>query len=128
MNVCVVGLGYVGLPLAVACSAKHEVVGFDVKEERVSELAQGFDSTGEVSGDSLGGAVNLRFANVIDDCRGCDIYIVTVPTPVTTANVPDLRPLRGAANLVGSVLNPGAVVIFESTVYPGCTESVAVPF
>jgi len=123
----VVGLGYVGLPLAVEFGKHFDTVGFDIKAERVAELKAGRDSTLEVSRDELKSATRLRFTTDIADLKRCRVYIVTVPTPIDEYKRPELTPLRRASESVGSVLKKGDVVIYESTVYPGCTEEVCVP-
>lgn len=126
-KIAVVGLGYVGLPLAVEFGRNREVVGFDISESRVSELISGKDSTLEVEPEKIASAVNLKFSCDLEDLKTCDIFIVTVPTPIDSANRPDLRPLVNATQMVGNVIKKGALVIYESTVYPGCTEEVCVP-
>jgi UDP-N-acetyl-D-galactosamine dehydrogenase len=123
----VVGLGYVGLPLAVAFGRNLDTVGFDINQARVQALREGVDSTHEMSASDLAGARLLRLSSELEDLRACNTYIVTVPTPIDAANSPDLRPLRSASETLGSVLKPGDVVVYESTVYPGCTEEVCVP-
>jgi len=123
----VVGLGYVGLPLAVEFGKHFDTVGFDVKAERIAELKAGRDSTLEVSRAELRSATRLRFTTDIADLKRCRVYIVTVPTPIDEYKRPELTPLRRASESVGSVLKKGDVVIYESTVYPGCTEEVCVP-
>lgn len=123
----VVGLGYVGLPLAVEFGKHFNTVGFDVKASRIAELRAGRDSTLEVTKAELSGATRLTFATDVDDLKACGTYIVTVPTPIDTYKRPDLSPLIAASTSVGRVLKKGDVVIYESTVYPGCTEEVCVP-
>lgn len=123
----VIGLGYVGLPLAVEFGKRFPVTGFDIKAERIHELKQGRDSTLEVSEEELAAAKHLRFTTKPQDLRDCRVFIITVPTPVDHVNRPDLTPLIKASQTVGSVLKPGDVVIYESTVYPGATEEVCVP-
>lgn len=127
LKLAVIGLGYVGLPLAVEFGKVFDTVGFDVKHSRLEMLRQGNDNTLEISPEELAGAVRLTFSGNIDDLRDRDIFIVTVPTPVDKYNQPDLSPLKLASDIVGKVMKPGAVVIFESTVYPGCTEEICVP-
>lgn len=125
--VCVVGLGYVGLPLAVEFGKQLPTIGFDIDADRVAELEGGHDHTREVPEAELRGAAHLRFTA---DPRGigeANVYIVTVPTPIDSAKRPDLRPLISASELVGAALAPGDTVIYESTVYPGATEEVCVP-
>ena len=123
----VIGLGYVGLPLAVEFGKQREVVGFDINADRILELQSGHDSTLEVTADQLKAARWLSFSSQLDSLRRCDVFVVTVPTPVDQANRPDMTPLIKASETVGTVLRPGAVVIYESTVYPGATEEVCVP-
>lgn len=126
-KICVVGLGYVGLPLAVEFGKSYNVVGFDINEPRIIELQAGYDSTLEVEPEHLKQAAKLVFSSSIDEIKNCNIYIVTVPTPVDKVNRPDLTPLQKASKTVGSVLKKGDIVIYESTVYPGATEEVCVP-
>uniref|UniRef100_UPI004056DF4E nucleotide sugar dehydrogenase n=1 Tax=Candidatus Electronema sp. TaxID=2698783 RepID=UPI004056DF4E len=127
-KLAVIGLGYVGLPLAVEFSKKLPCVGFDLKEQRIAELRQGRDSTREVSTEELATAANqLQFTSNIDELRGCNVFIVAVPTPVDDSKRPDFSPLEGASRTVGQVLKRGDVVIYESTVYPGATEEVCIP-
>jgi UDP-N-acetyl-D-galactosamine dehydrogenase len=122
----VVGLGYVGLPLAVAFAKHLQVIGFDINSKRIEELAKGIDRTGEVLGDDLKNP-NFSFSSDPKALRQCKYIIVAVPTPVDKANVPDLEPLRNASQIVGANLSPGAIIIFESTVYPGVTEEICLP-
>lgn len=126
-NIAVIGLGYVGLPLAVEFGKRRTVVGFDISPERIGALRAGHDSTLEVDDHELASAVNLSFTDVADDLSACGIFIVTVPTPIDAANQPDLTPLIKASEAVGRVMGRGAIVVYESTVYPGCTEEVCVP-
>ncbi len=126
-KVAIVGLGYVGLPLAVEFGKQYDTVGFDIRAARVDELRSGYDHTLEVDAAELAAATRLRFSTDLGDIRGCNVYIVTVPTPIDAAKRPDLTPLVKASEAIGSVLTPGDVVIYESTVYPGCTEEVCVP-
>lgn len=128
IRIGVVGLGYVGLPLAVEFGRKYPTVGFDVKQSRVDELRGGTDSTLEVSDKELGAAKHLSVSSDIADLADCNFYIVTVPTPIGDGNRPLLTPLHGASVSIGSVLKKGDVVVFESTVYPGATEEFCVPF
>ncbi|MGD1890931.1 MAG: Vi polysaccharide biosynthesis UDP-N-acetylglucosamine C-6 dehydrogenase TviB [Cyclobacteriaceae bacterium] len=123
----VIGLGYVGLPLAVAFAKKFRVGGFDINQNRIDQLSDGIDVTREVTGEELSDAKNLSFTTQLDDTDDCDIYIVTVPTPIDQYKKPDLTPLYRASEAVGKVLKPGNIVIYESTVYPGCTEEDCVP-
>jgi UDP-N-acetyl-D-glucosamine/UDP-N-acetyl-D-galactosamine dehydrogenase len=126
VRIAVIGLGYVGLPLAVALSAKFPVVGFDVNADRIAELREGRDRTGEIDTEALSGS-SLRLTDDIADSAGCNLFIVTVPTPVDDANRPDFGPVLSACQLVGSILAPGSIVVFESTVYPGATEDICGP-
>lgn len=126
-RIAIVGLGYVGLPLAVEFGKQYATIGFDINVARIAELKQGRDSTLEVEPELLTQATRLRFSDQLDDIAGCNVYIVTVPTPIDTAKRPDLTPLVKASEAIGKVLKPGDTVIYESTVYPGCTEEVCVP-
>ena len=123
----IVGLGYVGLPLAVEFGKHFDTVGFDIKAHRIAELTAGHDSTLEVSRAELKSATRLSFSTDIDSLRRCRVLIVTVPTPIDEYKRPDLTPLVKASETVGKALSKGAVVIYESTVYPGCTEEICVP-
>lgn len=126
-RLAIVGLGYVGLPLAVAFGRKMPVVGFDINASRVNELKSGIDRTLEVSTDELRGAEGLVYADQIDALRQCNVFIITVPTPIDNARRPDFDPLLKSSASIGSVLKKGDMVIYESTVYPGVTEEVCVP-
>jgi UDP-N-acetyl-D-glucosamine/UDP-N-acetyl-D-galactosamine dehydrogenase len=126
-TIAVIGLGYVGLPLAVEFGKKRLVIGFDINDARVSELASGWDHTLECSSEELRQAGNLKFTSNPEDLKAAQIFIVTVPTPVDKANRPDLTPLVQASETVAKFLKVGDVVIYESTVYPGVTEEVCVP-
>ena len=126
-KIAVVGLGYVGLPLAVEFGKHRKVVGFDIKQDRIKELESGQDSTLEVSPEGLKEAVHLSYSCDSADIADCSIYIVTVPTPVDHVNRPDMTPLVKASQTVGRVLKAGDIVIYESTVFPGATEEVCVP-
>ena len=123
----IVGLGYVGLPLAVEFGKHYSVLGFDISERRIEELSGGRDSTLEVSEQELGEAKNLQFSTSVEELSNCNIFIVTVPTPIDQYNSPDLTPLLKASETIGNVLKKGDVVIYESTVYPGATEEDCVP-
>lgn len=123
----IVGLGYVGLPLAVEFGKVTDVIGFDINKDRISELRKGFDRTREVDQSELTSAAMLTYSSDISDLKTVNFFIVTVPTPVDESKKPDLRPLISASKTVGSVLKKGDIVIYESTVYPGCTEEVCVP-
>ncbi|OED43387.1 Vi polysaccharide biosynthesis protein VipA/TviB [Chromatiales bacterium (ex Bugula neritina AB1)] len=123
----IVGLGYVGLPLAVAFGVEYRTIGLDIDEQRISELNDNIDRTLEVEQPDLVAADNLSYTSVVDDIAACNIYIVTVPTPVTAHKQPNLQPLHSASRMIGSVLKEGDIVIYESTVYPGATEEECVP-
>ena len=125
--IAVVGLGYVGLPLAVAFGKRRPVIGFDINPQRIAQLQAGHDATQETTPEQLAAATQLRFASDVAELAACRTFIVTVPTPVDDAMQPDLTPLEKASATVGSVLKAGDVVIYESTVYPGATEEVCVP-
>lgn len=122
----IVGLGYVGLPLAVAFARKHGVIGFDISAGRVEALKRGIDATNEVSAEDLA-QDGLRFTDHVPDLKGCEIFIVTVPTPVDDAKRPDFGAVLSACELIGPVLSEGSIVVFESTVYPGATEEICGP-
>ncbi|MHB8386088.1 nucleotide sugar dehydrogenase [Metallibacterium sp.] len=126
-RIALIGLGYVGLPLALAFGREFDTLGFDINPTRVDALRAGRDHTLEASAAELGAAPHLRYSNTSADLDGREVFIVTVPTPVDEAQRPDLRPLVAASETVGRALRPGAVVIYESTVYPGTTEEVCVP-
>jgi UDP-N-acetyl-D-galactosamine dehydrogenase len=127
VKLAVVGLGYVGLPLAAEFGKLRPVVGFDINAKRIEELRVAVDRTLELSSDELRAASHLRFSADPADLGKCNVYIVTVPTPIDAHKRPDLRPLVGASETIGRVLKAGDVVIYESTVYPGCTEEDCVP-
>jgi UDP-N-acetyl-D-galactosamine dehydrogenase len=126
-KIAIIGLGYVGLPLAVEFGKKQAVVGFDINEKRIEELNQGSDFTLEVSPEELRQAKQLKYTSNIDDIKACNVYIVTVPTPIDDANAPDLTPLEKSSAMLAGVISQGDVVIYESTVYPGATEEVCIP-
>ena len=126
-KIAVIGLGYVGLPLAVEFGKSHSVVGFDIYEKRVKELKSGYDFTLEVSEAELRDASQLIFSSNVKEIEDCNVYIVTVPTPIDDNNAPDLTPLRKASAMLATVIKQGDVVIYESTVYPGATEEVCIP-
>tara|TARA_B000000565_G_scaffold255274_1_gene235463 strand:+ start:2963 stop:4243 length:1281 start_codon:yes stop_codon:yes gene_type:complete len=127
-KIAIIGLGYVGLPLAVEFSKKIFTIGFDIDERRISELEKGYDRTFEIEDNVLSSdKVNLKYSSNIQDTKDCNIYIITVPTPIDDANQPDLEPLIKSSRTVGSVLGKNDVVIYESTVYPGVTEEICVP-
>ena len=130
IKICVIGLGYVGLPLARLFSTKYKTVGFDMNAKRCEALMEGHDATLEVSDELLQDAINNHgfvCTSNIDDIRDCNFYVVAVPTPVDENNNPDLRPLWGASETVGKVIDKGDIVVYESTVYPGVTEDECIP-
>ena len=127
-KIAIIGLGYVGLPLAVEFAKnKFEVIGFDINEARIKELQENVDRTLEVSSDTLKTSKTLFFTNKIEDIKTATIFIVTVPTPITKHKSPDLSPIIGASETIAKVLKKGDIVIYESTVYPGCTEEICAP-
>ena len=123
----IIGLGYVGLPLAVEFKKKYLTIGFDQDKNRINELKNGFDKTMEVSTDDLKATKNLKLTYNIKDISACNVYIITVPTPVDKYNIPDMSPLASASIMISSVLKKNDIVIYESTVYPGATEEFCVP-
>ena len=128
-NIAIIGLGYVGLPLAVAFSKKNKVIGFDINAQRLIELNNGNDITHETNSDDLkySLASNLKVTSHESDIEKCSIYIITVPTPINEDNTPDLSSIKSATKLVSKFLKKGDIVIYESTVYPGTTEEICVP-
>lgn len=126
-KIAIIGLGYVGLPLAVEFGKQFATLGFDIRQARIDELRQGIDSTLEVSASEMAEAKQIRYSATVSDLQDCTVFIVTVPTPIDNAKRPDLTPLIRASEMIGSVLKAGDVVVYESTVYPGCTEEVCVP-
>lgn len=126
-TLCIIGLGYVGLPLAVEFGKKITTIGFDINSRRVAELNNAQDHTLELTSEEIRAAQQLRFTTDEADITGVDVYIVTVPTPINNSYQPDLTPLEKASALLGRVIAKNAIVIFESTVYPGCTEEICVP-
>ena len=123
----IIGMGYVGLPLAVEFGKKYSTIGFDINSRRIKELMSGKDSTLEVESGELKNATKLRYTDELNQIAECDVYIVTVPTPIDEFKQPDLTPLKCASQTIGKVLSKGNIVIYESTVYPGATEEVCVP-
>ena len=123
----VVGLGYVGLPLAVEFGKLFSVVGFDINNSRISELNNGIDSTLEVNSKELNSSKKLSFTSKSEDLKNCNFFIITVPTPIDSFKKPDLKPLMSASNLIGKLLKKDDIVVYESTVYPGATEEECVP-
>ena len=128
-KICIIGLGYVGLPLAHAFSKKYKVVGFDINEPRVEELRSGYDRTLELTNEEVNESISngMIYSTNMDDIKDCNVYIVTVPTPIDSTNRPDLTPLIKSSQTIGKVLKKDDIVIYESTVYPGVTEEVCVP-
>lgn len=126
-SIAVIGLGYVGLPLAVEFGKKYQVIGYDTNEGRLNALKKGEDETNQTTSDEINNAKGLNFSTTINDIKDCTIYIVTVPTPVDENKLPDLSPLLHASEMLGPILKKGDIVIYESTVYPGCTEEDCVP-
>jgi UDP-N-acetyl-D-glucosamine/UDP-N-acetyl-D-galactosamine dehydrogenase len=125
--IAIIGLGYVGLPLAIEFGKKYQVIGFDTNNKRINELKNGVDSTLEVDNQEIQNATNLSYTSNSDDIKNCSIFIVSVPTPIDNNNKPDFAPLISSSQTVGKNLSQGNIVIFESTVYPGATEEVCVP-
>jgi UDP-N-acetyl-D-galactosamine dehydrogenase len=128
-KICIIGLGYVGLPLAHAFSKKYQVVGFDINKPRVDELRSGYDRTLELTNEEVNESISngMIYSTNMDDIKDCNVYIVTVPTPIDSTNRPDLTPLIKSSQTIGKVLKKDDIVIYESTVYPGVTEEVCVP-
>jgi len=126
-KIAIIGLGYVGLPLAIEFGKKFETLGFDINQKRISELNAGRDSTLEVSESELAGTAMLSFSDNVSDLKNCNVYIVTVPTPIDDHKQPDLTHLIKASEMLGKVLSRGDIIIYESTVYPGATEEECVP-
>jgi|TARA_B110000881_G_C18525159_1_gene489876 UDP-N-acetyl-D-galactosamine dehydrogenase len=126
-SIAIIGQGYVGLPLAIEFGKKHQTVGFDINIDRIEDLKNGIDHTNEATPEQLRSAQELTFSSDINDIKDSTIYIVTVPTPIDEFKTPDLKPLRAASQMLGEILKKGDIVIYESTVYPGCTEEVCVP-
>ena len=127
VKIAIIGLGYVGLPLAVEFGKHYPVLGFDINQDRVDSLKSGHDATLEVSDEELSDVKHLSYSCAADDLKDYNVYIITVPTPIDDGNVPDLNPLRKASELVGKYVKKGDIVIYESTVYPGATEEVCLP-
>ncbi|MEZ8292907.1 Vi polysaccharide biosynthesis UDP-N-acetylglucosamine C-6 dehydrogenase TviB [Vibrio splendidus] len=126
-NIAIIGQGYVGLPLAVEFGKKYKTIGFDINQSRIEELSIGKDSTLECSSEELVESKYLSYSSNLLDIAHCNVYVVTVPTPVTDDNIPDLSPLENASKSIGTIVKKGDVIIFESTVYPGATEEVCLP-
>ena len=129
-KIAVIGLGYVGLPLARLFSTKYETIGFDINKTRVNKLNSGIDETLEVDNDLLSRAISSRMlilSSNKEDIKDCNVYVVAVPTPVNEKMQPDLTPLIKVSEMLGTIIDKGDIVIYESTTYPGCTEEVCVP-
>ena len=127
LSIAIIGLGYVGLPLAVEFGKKFSVIGFDINNQRINSLNQGYDETLEISKSELKSAKSLSFTSDKDSLAKSNIYIVTVPTPIDKFKRPNLGPLKKASSMIGKFLSKGDLVIYESTVYPGATEEDCVP-
>jgi len=127
VNIAIIGQGYVGLPLAIEFGKKYPTIGFDINANRIEDLKNHIDYTNEASQEQLRSADQLNFSSDINDITNCNVYIVTVPTPIDEYKTPDLNPLKGASKMLASILKNGDTVIYESTVFPGCTEEVCVP-
>ena len=127
INICVIGLGYVGLPLAVTLSKKFVTMGFDIDANRVYEISNGLDTTRELDESELLGSEQLYFTADVNEITSANVYIITVPTPIDDNRQPDLTPLISASEMVGGALKRGDLVIYESTVFPGATEEYCVP-
>ena len=123
----IIGLGYVGLPLAIEFGKKYPTIGFDINKARIEELSSNFDSTFEVDPKNFGDSIHLEFSSDLQSLQECNIFIVTVPTPIDSVNRPNLAPIKNATESIAQILKPGDLVIYESTVYPGCTEEFCVP-
>ena len=126
-SIAIVGLGYVGLPLAIEFGKKYQVVGYDINQKRIQELQSGFDTTREVSSEEIEASTGFRCTSALEDIKHCNVFVITVPTPIDQFKKPNLTPLYSASETVGGVLKTGDLVIYESTVYPGCTEDDCVP-
>lgn len=127
INIAVIGQGYVGLPLAIEFGKNWPVVGFDINKKRIEELKLGFDGTKEANKSQIKSAKQLRFSYNIDEISKCNVYIVTVPTPIDKYKTPDLSPLKKASEMLSKIIKQKDIIIYESTVFPGCTEEVCVP-
>ena len=126
-KIAIIGLGYVGLPLAVEFAKKREVVGFDINKDRISDLERGIDITGELNKQELKESLSITYTTNLDDLKKCNIFIITVPTPIDKHKRPDLTPLEKSSTSIGKIIKKNDIVIYESTVYPGATEEVCVP-
>ena len=126
-KIAIIGLGYVGLPLAIEFSKKREVIGFDINNNRVDELKNGIDITGEMTKQELQNEVSISYTSNLNNLKNCNIFIITVPTPIDKHKRPDLTPLEKSSNSIGKIIKKGDIIIYESTVYPGATEEICVP-
>lgn len=126
-NIAIIGLGYVGLPLAVEYGKHYPTVGFDINQKRIAELREGIDTTLETDADELAASKKLQLTHDLADLQNCNVFIVTVPTPIDRYQRPDLTPLEAASKTVGKVISQGAIIIYESTVFPGATEEICIP-
>ena len=126
-KIAVIGLGYVGLPLAIEFSKKRKVIGFDINKDRIDELERGIDITGEMSEEELSEGIHLNYTTKLDNIKDCTIFIITVPTPIDKHKKPDLTPLEKSSSSIGKIIKKNDIIIYESTVYPGATEEVCVP-
>ena len=127
VKIAIIGQGYVGLPLAIEFGKKFPTLGFDINQTRINELNSGYDSTLECSDEELATSIHIRYSSNVDDLHACNVYIVTVPTPIDNHKNPDLTPLIKASEMLGNVISNGDVIIYESTVYPGATEEDCIP-
>ncbi|MDN3396817.1 MULTISPECIES: Vi polysaccharide biosynthesis UDP-N-acetylglucosamine C-6 dehydrogenase TviB [unclassified Pseudoalteromonas] len=127
INIGIIGLGYVGLPLAVEFGKKYSVLGFDINQSRIEQLQKGYDSTLEVSDNELKESIYLKYSSAVTELKNCNVYIVTVPTPIDEHKQPDLTPLVKASEMLGKVVKKNDIIIYESTVYPGATEEACLP-
>ena len=126
-KIAIIGQGYVGLPLAIEFGKKFNTIGFDIDKNRISELKKSIDKTNEATSEMINESKFLKFSNSVDDIRKCNVYIVTVPTPIDSYKTPNLDPVKRATSMLGKILKKDDIVIYESTVFPGCTEEVCVP-
>ena len=126
-KIAIIGLGYVGLPLAVTFSKQFKTIGFDINQTRIDQLKSGFDKTKEITKEELEASKNITFTSKAESLKEANFYIITVPTPIDEYNTPDLSPIKSASKLVGSLIGKNDIVVYESTVFPGCTEEVCVP-
>jgi len=127
LKISIIGQGYVGLPLAIEFGKKYSTIGFDLNIDRINELKSGLDNTNEASKDQIESSINLIFSSNLNDIKDCNVFIVTVPTPVDEFKTPNLEPLKFASKMLGGIIKKGDVIIYESTVFPGCTEEICVP-